>query len=110
MRRLMDVCSDVTGRFRTAMTELSFRRAGILAAAGAVCVSSQAFAQDKATPERKQNADIKAVHAAIAAETTIPECMEKLKLSEEQQTKAKEIIGSYDQKLDAVWPDLRQPV
>jgi len=103
MRRLMDVCSEVTGRFRTAMTGLAFRRAGILVAAGAVCVSSQAFAEDKAKPERKQDTEAKTAHAENAAETAIPECMEKLKLSEEQQTKAKEIIGSYDQKLDAVW-------
>ena len=103
MRRLMDVCSEVTGRFRTAMTGLSFRRAGILAAAGAVCMSSQAMAQDKVKPERKQDVEIKAAHAAIAADTVIPECMEKLKLTEEQQTKVKEIIGSYDHKLDAVW-------
>lgn len=103
MRRLMDVCSGVKGRFGTAMTELSFRRAGILMAAAAVSMSSQAIAQDKARPERKQDVEIKAAHAAIAADTVIPECMEKLKLSEEQQTKAKEIIGSYDEKLDAVW-------
>ncbi len=103
MRRLMDVCSDVSGRFRTAMTGLSFRRAGVLAAAGAVCLSSQAFAQDKVKPERKQDAEIKAAHAAIATDTVIPECMEKLKLSDEQQSKAKEIIASYDQKLDVVW-------
>ena len=103
MRRLMDVCIEVTGRFRTAMTGLSLRRAGILAAAGAVCMSSQAIAQDKARPERKQDVEIKAADAAIAADTVIPECMEKLKLTGEQQTKVKEIIGSYDHKLDAVW-------
>ena len=103
MRRLMNVCSEVTGRFRTAMTGLSFRRAGILVAAGAVCVSSQVFAQENNKPERKQDAEVKTAHAVVAGEAAIPECMEKLKLSEEQQTKAKEIIGSYDQKLDAVW-------
>lgn len=103
MRRLMDVGSEVKGRFLRAMTGLSFRRAGILAAAGAVCMSSQAIAQDKTTPERKQDVEIKTAHEAIAADTVIPECMEKLKLTEEQQTKAREIIGSYDQKLDAVW-------
>lgn len=103
MRRLMDVCGEMTDRFRTAMTGVTLRRAGILVAAGAVCVSSQAFAQDKAKPERRQNAEIKTARAAVATETAIPECMEKLKLSDEQQTRAKEIIGSYDQKLDAVW-------
>ena len=66
-------------------------------------MSSQTIAQDKVKPERKQDVEIKAAHAAIAADTVIPECMEKLKLSEEQQTKVKEIIGSYDPKLDAVW-------
>lgn len=103
MRRLMDVCSEVNGRIRTALKGLSFRRAGILAAAGIVCVSSQAIAQDKTKPERKQDVEVKAAHAAAGGEIVIPECLEKLKLSEEQQSKAKEIIGSYDQKLDAVW-------
>lgn len=103
MRQLMDVCSEVTGRIRTAVTGPFFRRTGVLMAAGVVCVSSQAFAQDKAKPERKQDAEIKTAHAAPATEAMIPECMEKLKLTEEQQAKAKEIIGSYDQKLDAVW-------
>ena len=103
MRRLKDVCSEVKDRIRTAVTGSFFRRAGMVAAAGIVCLSSQAIAQDKAKPERKQDPEVKAAHATNAAETAIPECMEKLKLSEEQQSKAKEIIGSYDQKLDAVW-------
>jgi len=103
MRRLMDVCSEVKGRIRTAVKKVSFLRAGIAAAAGIVCLSSQAIAQDKTRPERKQDAEVKVAHSTVAGEIVIPECIEKLNLSEEQQSKAKEIIGSYDEKLDAVW-------
>lgn len=103
MRRLMDVCSEVIGLIRTEVTGPFFRRTGVLVAAGVVCASSQAFAQEKTKPERSQVAETRTPHAATATEVMIPECMEKLKLTEEQQTKAREIIGSYDQKLDAVW-------
>lgn len=65
--------------------------------------SSQAFEQEKTKPERTQEAEINTAHAAAATEVMMPECMEKLKLTEEQQTRAREVIGSYDQKLDAVW-------
>ncbi len=41
-------------------------------------MSSQAIAQDKAKPERKQDVEIKAADAAIAADTVIPECMEMI--------------------------------
>lgn len=103
MRQLMDVCSEVIGRIRTAVSGPLLRRAGLLVAAGVVCASSQVFAQEKTKPERKQDAETKTAHAATTTDVMIPECMEKLKLTEEQQTKAKAIIGSYDQKLDAVW-------
>ena len=100
MRNLMVVCAEISDRVRTAKAGLSMRKAGMVLAAGAICLTSQAIAQDQARPEVKKEAGVKTVHAA---ETTIPECMEKLKLTEEQQGKAREIIGSYDQKLDAVW-------
>lgn len=41
-------------------------------------MSSQAIAQDKAKPGRKQDVEIKAADAAIAADTVIPECMEMI--------------------------------
>jgi len=103
MRRLMDVCSEVTNRLRVAMKGVTLRRAGSLLAAGAVCVSSNAFAQNQTKPERKAEAQVRSVQEEKTAEIALPECMEKLKLSDEQQAKAKAIIRSYDSKLDVVW-------
>ena len=105
MRRLMGVRAEITGETGTATRGLSFRQAGIVFAAGVMCMSSQAFAQNQGKSEEAKEANVEKVHVekVQAGETVLPECMEKLKLSAEQQSKAKEIIGSYDKKLDAVW-------
>ena len=100
MQNLTVVCAEITGRVRAATTRVSIRKAGLVLAAGAICLTSQAIAQDQAKPDVRKEVKVDAAHAA---DTEIPECMEKLKLTEDQQAKAREIIGSYDQKLDAVW-------
>lgn len=105
MRQIMTFCSDLAGQGRAAMTGPTFRQARILAAVGIISMSSQIFAQNQEKTVRRPAPEGRPAQAAPAAkgESTIPECMTKLNLSEEQLTKAKEIIGSYDQKLDAVW-------
>lgn len=103
MRRLMDVYCGTTSRLRAAMNAATLRRTGSLIAAGLVCASSQAFAQAQAKPDQKPNVEIKADHAEHVAEPAIPHCLEKLKLSDEQQSRAKDVIRSYDAKLETVW-------
>lgn len=103
MRQLFSVCTEAASRMRTVTNRKFCRGAGILAAAGAVCLTSQAFGQADAKSDRNQSADSTQKDSSVAAEPAIPECMEKLKLTEDQQTKAKAIIGAYDQKLNAVW-------
>jgi hypothetical protein len=59
------------------------------------------FAKDTA-PEIKQVEKGKAsqVHSE---QVVIPECLEKLKLSSEQQEKSQEIVGNYDKSTGQVW-------
>jgi len=81
MRNLMVVGAEISDRIRMAKAGLLIRKAGLVLAAGAICLTSQAIAQDQARPEVKKEARVKTVQAA---ETTIPECMEKLKLTLKQ--------------------------
>ena len=112
MRRLMDTCREVGSRLQRAVKCVTLRRIVGLLAAGAVCASSNAMAQvqtkpGQPKPEQTAGVENKALQKAGqktgATESAIPECMEKLKLSEEQQAKAKEIVRTYDTKLDVVW-------
>lgn len=65
---------------------------------------TQGFAKEPAEPEARPINKIKATGAAAAAtEAAIPACLEKLKLTQPQQTQAKEIVRKYDASLDAVW-------
>ena len=100
MRNLMAVCGEINAQIDRAKNALVIRKVGMVLASGAICLTSQAFAQDQ--PRADVHKEVR-VESAHAAETVIPECMEKLKLTDEQQVKAKEIISSYDQKLDSVW-------
>lgn len=100
MRNLMAVCTEINAEINSAKNGSLVRKAGLVLASAAICLTSQAFAQDEPNAEARKEVRVESAHAA---ETTIPECMEKLKLTEEQQVKAKEIISSYDEKLDTVW-------
>jgi hypothetical protein len=103
MRRLMNVCREVGSRLQAAVKGVTLRRTGGLLAVGALCVSSHAMAQIQTKPERSSGVENKQVQQAGTAQAALPECMEKLKLSDEQQAKAKEIVRAYDSKLDVVW-------
>jgi len=96
----MEACCQIQNRSRALLTRVALRRIGGFMAAGGVLIGSQAMAQDDAKPARNEIAQAKTPHVAEAA---IPECLEKLKLTEPQQTKAKEIIHDYDAKLADVW-------
>jgi len=102
MRRLRNLCSSIQSRSRAAFRGVTLRRIGSFLAAGGVVFASSAMAQDDTKPVQKANSETKTPHATHA-EAAIPECMEKLNLTEPQQTKAKEIISDYDAKLAMVW-------
>ena len=104
MRRLMNVFCNLEPRPGTVMIRATLRRVACLVAVGGVLGLTQAFAKDPAEPESRPNNKVKAVTAAATAETAaMPQFLEKLKLSQSQQTQAKEIIRKYDATLDAVW-------
>ncbi len=85
MRNLMAVCSEINAQINNAKNGSLVRKAGLVLASGAICLTSQAFSQDQPNAEVNKEARVESAHAA---ETTIPECMEKLKLTEEQQVKS----------------------
>jgi hypothetical protein len=78
------------------------RTLSLLAIAGLVAIAP-AFAKDPAEKEAKSNGKGTAVKVPNHETTAIPECLEKLKLSSQQQEQIKGIIGSYDESLASVW-------
>ena len=104
MRRLMNVFCKVEPRSGTLMTPANLRRAACLVTVGGVLALTQALAKEPAEPGQPSN-KIKQASGTVAAaqETPVPECLERLKLSQAQQTKAKEVIHKYDATMDAVW-------
>lgn len=77
--------------------------AGSLAIAGAIALAP-VFAKDPVKIEvRSANKGV-AVHAQAQGESAVlPECLEKLKLSAEQETEIKGIIQHFDGALGKVW-------
>jgi hypothetical protein len=63
-----------------------------------------AFAQEPDQPKARSNSKLNAANDKAATEAApLPECLAALKLSEPQQTQAKEIIRKYDAELDLAW-------
>ena len=81
------------------MNRLSFTRVTYLLAIASVFSLAPAFAKDDPEAKPKNKAGAK----APSDEAAIPECLEKLKLSDEQQSKIKDIARTYDAQLDAAW-------
>jgi hypothetical protein len=104
MSRLFSVCRYVQSHTGSATNRANLRRALGLVAIGGVFALTQALAKEPAEGDAKLTSKIKSAGAtAPAAETAIPDCLEKLKLTQPQQTQAKEIVRKYDADLDAVW-------
>ena len=83
---------------------LNFRRVSSLLAVAGVVGLSPVFAKDPVATEGKPAGKAAAVQAQAQAEpVAIPECLEKLKLSDKQQDQIKEIVREYDGSLDTVW-------
>ena len=105
MRRLLNVFCHAEPRSGTAMPRATlWSVAGVVAVGGALALT-QAFAKDPdEKTETRPNSKLKSANASDhAEEAAIPECLEKLKLSQPQQTQAKEVIRKFDAQLDTVW-------
>jgi len=102
MRRLRNLSNIIRSRSQAVFQKVTLCRIGSFVAAGGVLIGSSVMAQDDPKPVQKADVEAKTPHAKHA-EVAIPKCMEKLELTEPQQTKAKEIISTYDAKLATVW-------
>ena len=126
MNRLMTVVRNVRANGAATLCRLSFKRtSSLLAIAGALAVAP-AFGQQAATPEAKPTPKGQAVRVqgqpepagaqarpnnrgqvnqnqAQAEAPVIPECLEKLNLSAQQQEQVKGIIHNYDGSISMVW-------
>jgi hypothetical protein len=102
MRRITTVFCNVWSNPGTLMNQVTLKRAMCLLALAGVTftlASAKAPADDK-DPGSKLK---RTAAPAAAAEAALPACLEKLKLSQPQQTEVKEIVRKYDATLDAVW-------
>ena len=107
MRRFSTVVSKVASKAGTIVKRARLGRIACLTALVGGLALTQGFAKEPAEPEARPSSKIKPASAtAPAAEAAIPACLEKLKLTQPQQTQAKEIVRKYDASLDAVWKQL----
>lgn len=104
MRRLNTIFGRIASKSGTLVKRAPLRRIACLTALVGGLTLTQGFAKEPAEPEARPFNKAKSANAAApAAEATIPACLEKLKLTQPQHTQAKQIVGKYDAKLDAVW-------
>jgi hypothetical protein len=104
MRRFITGFGKVASQSGTIVKRAPLRRVACLTALVGGLALAQGFANEPAEPEARPINKIKPASAATpATEAAIPACLEELKLSQPQQTQAKEVVRKYDAKLDAVW-------
>jgi hypothetical protein len=78
----------------------SFQRVSSLLAVAGILALAPAFADEK---DEKSNNKGAAVKLPNHEQVAIPQCLEKLKLSGQQEEQVKGIIRSYDESLSMVW-------
>ena len=101
MRHLMTGFRNVQSNGVDTLHRLTFRRVSSLLAVAGVMVLAPAFAEEPAAkPTNKGQATRAQAHPEQVA---IPECLEKLKLSPQQQEQIKEIVHNYDGSIGKVW-------
>ena len=102
MRRFITNFGYVASQSGRIAKQAPLRRITYLAALVGGLALTQGFANEPS--EARPGSKIKPATATFtAAETAIPACLEKLKLTQPQQAQAKEIVRKYDASLDAVW-------
>lgn len=84
------------------MFHKAFRRMPAVLGLTLALAVSPTFAKDPPTSESKPGDKVPALQAHADA-VAIPECLEKLKLSAQQQEQIKTIVHSYDGSIGAVW-------
>src|SRR5258708_38697506 len=101
MRRSAAVFCNVWSNPGTLMNQITLKRAFCFLALAGVTFT---YASAKEPADEKEPASkLKRTAApASAAEAAIPACLEKLKLSQPQQTEGKQIVPQYDVALHGV--------
>lgn len=103
MRLLMNVSCNLEPRLGTLLIRTALRHVACLVVVGGAFALTQAYAKDPVESAARPN-KLNPVSATASPEAVaMPECLEKLKLSQSQQTQAKEIIHNYDATIDAAW-------
>ena len=104
MRQFITAFGKVASHSKTIGSGAPFRRTACLAALVGGLALTQGFAKEPAEPEARSANRVKPANAtAPAAEGALPAGLEKLKLTQPQQTQAKEVVRKFDVKVDAVW-------
>ena len=104
MRHSMTGFQNAQSHGVATLHRLTFRRVSSLLAVASVMAFAPAFAKDPAATESKPIRKGQVIHTEGHSESAaIPECLEKLKLSAQQQDQVKEIIRNYDGSISVVW-------
>ena len=99
MRRVTNLSSPILSSPGTLMNQVTFKRAVCVLALAGVFTFTYASAKEPAE-DAQPNSKIK---RSAPDDAKIPECFEKLRLSQPQQAEIKAIMQKYDSSLDAVW-------
>jgi hypothetical protein len=103
MRKLIGLFRNAELRSAAVVLRTSARRIACLVAVGGTLAVAQGFAKDPPQLEARPANKLAPSGAPDAKDAGIPECLEKLKLTQEQKAQAREVVQKYDAKLDAVW-------
>jgi hypothetical protein len=103
MRRLIGFFCNAELRSAAMVLRTSARQLACLVAVGGTLAVAQGFAKDPPQLETRPANKLSPSGAPDAKAAGMPECLEKLKLSQEQRAQAHEIVQKYDAKLDTVW-------
>ena len=104
MRRLMTDFYRVRSNPEVSLQRFTLCGVSCLLAVAGTLALAPAFAKEPAEAEYKASNQGISVHAnAQSQQVAIPECMEKLNLSPQQQDQVKEIVRDYDADIASVW-------
>lgn len=103
MRQSLSLFCNSSSNRSAPLHQIALKRAACLTALAALFTCTCASAREPAETDAKSNSGVKQAGARAPAEAgMLPECLAKLKLTASQQAQAKEIVGKYDAKINAV--------
>ena len=103
MRGLMTGFRNLRNNGTVVLCGQKFKRVSSLLAVASIMSLAPAFAKDSDEKDTKSNGKGPAVKVPNHEQAKVPECLEKLKLSPQQEEQIKGIISSYDESLSMVW-------